>query len=1141
MRFLYQLLFLFILSSSLAQTLPCDNALGSNPGSGYGILNVKLGSLNHSTPIEEGFSKEYDSTGVALLQLSKCQSYTMAVKFEDNAQYVNYLWIDWDDDGTFNNNTERILPTISNDTAFYIINVDLAVTSGVKTMRVASIFKGIVNACNMTTSAGDVEDYHIEVVEDDMRIDSIIVTQVNNQCIMPGDTCVPILRLAMHTSGTGDPVEILEFTVGTNGSTDAATDLSKAKMIYTGDQGAGYICNTPYGNVEENPGAQFLIAGSQFLNATTCNNIHYFWLAYDIDSDAKLGNEIDGEIFNILVTEQGATQTKFGRTNPPGGDQIGITPEICDNGIDDDCDGLVDCYDPDCADIGNCISSEDGFYYGSADSCAFVFDDINGDPGLEIIWSSDIGNFSEIGNAPLISDLDNDDNPEIIVGSSFLPDPEISIYDGKTGILLRSVLLKVSSSGYGAGIVADVNNDGSPEIVWPNSERGLSCYNYESDVFLWTSTDVVFPRLSEYLDIADFNGDGVPEIFDQNYIWDATTGNLLGTNPDGITGVHSTSAADLLPDEFCNSCEGLEILKGKNIYAIDITGGVATFSLESQGPFSNSNFSIFSISADVNSDNKLDIVTFQNDNLFLWDSQTEQMIDEIDLTTISQLGAIGRSNATPVVNDIDNDGKMEYLLGNFVSDDTIDNALIVLDDDLTYLWHQQDLMLEVFITPVVFDLEGDGNKEIIIRTSYQSNNDKGNPYLYILNAITGNKLDSTYMEHGTRTTSDNSVSIADVDRDGEVEIVVTGSTIPGGDVELHVLHSNTNQWVCGRDIWNKILYHPTEINDDLTIPRNLQNRALLPIELGGNSIQAAYKGITGGYTCPLPDAIVNIDSSTYIGCDSIRLFLTACNIGRDDIGNFTRNYALYNGDPLTGGSLMSTDTLSHDLDTVESCIEWKLTLPLTQDTLDLYVVINDDGSNPSEAPVTLFNECRTDNNFSYMLITSLTSGTFSINQSADSIIAGEDILISASGAVQYLWLHDNTTDSSIIANPQLTTHYCVELTDSGGCTDTLCAEVYVTDVACDEFNFFIPNSFSPNNDLVNDQLCILNTNCIQEFIFNIYNRYGTLVFSTSDKTECWNGVYKHRLAPAQSYVYFISGKFNNGTEIIKNGSIMVVY
>src|SRR3989338_8286725 len=39
----------------------------------------------------------------------------------------------------------------------------------------------------------------------------------------------------------------------------------------------------------------------------------------------------------------------------------------CGNGLDDDGDGLIDCYDPDCAGDLNC----DGYFFGQVGSCSF--------------------------------------------------------------------------------------------------------------------------------------------------------------------------------------------------------------------------------------------------------------------------------------------------------------------------------------------------------------------------------------------------------------------------------------------------------------------------------------------------------------------------------------------------------------------------------------------------------------------------------------------------------------------------------------------------------------------------------------------------------------------------------------------------
>ena len=46
--------------------------------------------------------------------------------------------------------------------------------------------------------------------------------------------------------------------------------------------------------------------------------------------------------------------------------------------------------------------------------------------------------------------------------------------------------------------------------------------------------------------------------------------------------------------------------------------------------------------------------------------------------------------------------------------------LFALDENLNYLWHIEHIQVESSVLPVVFDLEGDGTKEIITRGAYAS-------------------------------------------------------------------------------------------------------------------------------------------------------------------------------------------------------------------------------------------------------------------------------------------------------------------------------------------------------------------------------------------------------------------------------------
>ena len=74
--------------------------------------------------------------------------------------------------------------------------------------------------------------------------------------------------------------------------------------------------------------------------------------------------------------------------------------------------------------------------------------------------------------------------------------------------------------------------------------------------------------------------------------------------------------------------------------------------------------------------------------------------------------------------------------------------------------------------------------------------------------------------------------------------------------------------------------------------------------------------------------------------------------------------------------------------------------------------------------------------------------------------------------------------------------------DSVGCTDSYTQELPVK--GCEEALVYIPNSFTPNGDGVND-LFKFTTGCVAHFELNIFNRYGMLVYSAQKGDAFWDG------------------------------------
>jgi gliding motility-associated-like protein len=84
----------------------------------------------------------------------------------------------------------------------------------------------------------------------------------------------------------------------------------------------------------------------------------------------------------------------------------------------------------------------------------------------------------------------------------------------------------------------------------------------------------------------------------------------------------------------------------------------------------------------------------------------------------------------------------------------------------------------------------------------------------------------------------------------------------------------------------------------------------------------------------------------------------------------------------------------------------------------------------------------------------------------------------------------------------------------------------------------LPNVFSPNGDGLNDEYTIADLQFAEEFVLLIYNRWGRLLFETSDANIAWKGTGDGN-SEASPGVYFVILKYKNcyGEETTLNGNI----
>lgn len=86
---------------------------------------------------------------------------------------------------------------------------------------------------------------------------------------------------------------------------------------------------------------------------------------------------------------------------------------------------------------------------------------------------------------------------------------------------------------------------------------------------------------------------------------------------------------------------------------------------------------------------------------------------------------------------------------------------------------------------------------------------------------------------------------------------------------------------------------------------------------------------------------------------------------------------------------------------------------------------------------------------------------------------------------------------------------------------------------------FVPNTFTPNNDGINDEFVVSMTN-IKTYRIQIFNRYGVQLFSSGSLFNHWKGTYNNEPLPVGTYYYVIDAYNFNDQAIKKSGSVTIL-
>ena len=168
-----------------------------------------------------------------------------------------------------------------------------------------------------------------------------------------------------------------------------------------------------------------------------------------------------------------------------------------------------------------------------------------------------------------------------------------------------------------------------------------------------------------------------------------------------------------------------------------------------------------------------------------------------------------------------------------------------------------------------------------------------------------------------------------------------------------------------------------------------------------------------------------------------------------------------------------------------------------------------------------------------------------INPADTSINPGTSFVANAySLGSDYVWTPIDglscTTCPNPVVSPDSSGIYYVSVSDDNGCQGSDSMSVTVK-LLCGQL--FVPTIFSPNGigPEANNKLWVFGkVACIKRFSFQIYDRWGEMVFESIDILDGWDGNFKERPATSGNYVYKLSVLLFDDSIYNASGSLTLV-
>lgn len=143
-----------------------------------------------------------------------------------------------------------------------------------------------------------------------------------------------------------------------------------------------------------------------------------------------------------------------------------------------------------------------------------------------------------------------------------------------------------------------------------------------------------------------------------------------------------------------------------------------------------------------------------------------------------------------------------------------------------------------------------------------------------------------------------------------------------------------------------------------------------------------------------------------------------------------------------------------------------------------------------------------------------------------------DVLLNG-GTMPYVYTWSNNAGTANL-NRLEEGVYALTVTDANNCT--VADSVLIEKDICRSYVYF-PTGFTPNGDGINDKFKPKYSADLEKYNIRVYNRWGELVYESTDINEGWNGYYKGMLQPLGVYVWLSEYRFTDNEPHSAAGNI----